>query len=138
MDKDFMLNYFNKAVQPEWEKLLKTPRYQPAASKRDAIEGSECTYEKQDYWYLPELWQACRGARKGLVLREPGVPFRAVEGQCVLQASGQAAGRSRGGQAATGWSGPPEGLQECQGQDLQCHRAAGHRTRWAQQVFSGI
>ena len=38
MDKDFMLNYFNKAVQPEWEKLLKTPRYQPAASKRDAIE----------------------------------------------------------------------------------------------------
>lgn len=38
MDKDFMLNYFNKAVQPEWEDLLKTPRYQPAASKRDAIE----------------------------------------------------------------------------------------------------
>lgn len=38
MDKDFMLNYFNKAVQPEWEELLKTPRYQPAASKRDAIE----------------------------------------------------------------------------------------------------
>lgn len=28
MDKDFMLNYFNKAVQPEWEELLKTPRYQ--------------------------------------------------------------------------------------------------------------
>ena len=27
MDKDFMLNYFNKAVQPEWEELLKTPRY---------------------------------------------------------------------------------------------------------------
>lgn len=23
MDKDFMLNYFNKAVQPEWEELLK-------------------------------------------------------------------------------------------------------------------
>ena len=38
MDKDFMLNYFNKAVQPEWEELLKTPRYQLAASKRDAIE----------------------------------------------------------------------------------------------------
>lgn len=38
MDKDFMLNYFNKAVQPEWEELLKTPRYQPAASRRDAIE----------------------------------------------------------------------------------------------------
>ena len=35
MDKDFMLNYFNKAVQPEWEELLKTPRYQPAASKRE-------------------------------------------------------------------------------------------------------
>lgn len=38
MDNDFMLNYFIKAVQPEWEELLKTPRYQPAASKRDAIE----------------------------------------------------------------------------------------------------
>ena len=38
MDKDFMLNYFSKAVQPEWEELLKTPRYQQAASKRDAIE----------------------------------------------------------------------------------------------------
>ena len=33
-----LLDYFNKAVQPEWEELLKTPRYQPAASKRDAIE----------------------------------------------------------------------------------------------------
>ena len=38
MDKDFMLHYFNKAVQSEWEELLKTPRYQPAASKRDTIE----------------------------------------------------------------------------------------------------
>lgn len=38
MDKDFMLNYFSKAVQPEWEERLKTPRYQQAASKRDAIE----------------------------------------------------------------------------------------------------
>ena len=39
MDKDFMLNYFNKAVQPEWEELLKTPRYQPAAysMQHDAI-----------------------------------------------------------------------------------------------------
>ena len=27
MDKDFMLHYFNKAVQSEWEELLKTPRY---------------------------------------------------------------------------------------------------------------
>ena len=25
---------------------------------------SECTYEKQDYWCLSELWEACRGARK--------------------------------------------------------------------------
>ena len=33
----FTHNTFNKAVQPEWEELLKTPRYQPAASKRDAI-----------------------------------------------------------------------------------------------------
>ena len=38
MDKDFMLNYFNKAVQPEWEELLKTPRYQRAACERDKIE----------------------------------------------------------------------------------------------------
>ena len=38
MDKDFMLHYFNKAVQSEWEELLKTPRYQQTASKRDAIE----------------------------------------------------------------------------------------------------
>ena len=38
MDKDFMLNYFNKAILFEWEELLKTPRYQPAASKRDTIE----------------------------------------------------------------------------------------------------
>ena len=38
MDKDFMLNYFNKAILFEWEELLKTPRYQPAASKREAIE----------------------------------------------------------------------------------------------------
>ena len=35
MDKDFMLHYFNKAVQSEWEELLKTPRYQQTASKRD-------------------------------------------------------------------------------------------------------
>ena len=38
MDKDFMLNYFNKAILFEWEELLKIPRYQPAASKREAIE----------------------------------------------------------------------------------------------------
>ena len=37
----------------------------------------------------------------------------------------QTHGRSCGGQAAAGWSGPPEGLQERQGQDLQRHRAAG-------------
>ena len=40
MDKDFMLNYFNKAVQPEWEELLKTPRYQPAASSVTQSNGS--------------------------------------------------------------------------------------------------
>ena len=45
---------------------------------------------------------------------------------------------ARCGQAAAGWSSAPEGLQECQGQDLQRHRAAGHRTRWPQQVFAGI
>ena len=38
MDKDFMLNYYDKMVRPIWTELMKTPRYQPAASKRDAIE----------------------------------------------------------------------------------------------------
>ena len=32
MDKDFMLNYFNKAVQPEWEELLKSTAL-PTGSK---------------------------------------------------------------------------------------------------------
>ena len=48
-------------------------------SMQRTVESVE-QYEKQNYWCLPELWEACRGARKGLVLREPGVPFRAVEG----------------------------------------------------------
>ena len=43
-----------------------------------------------------------------------------------------------GGQAAAGWPCPAEGLQERQGQDLQCNRAAGHRGGWPQQVQSGI
>ena len=57
MDKDFMLNYFNKAVQPEWEELLKTPRYQPAASKRDAIEREffRMLNDEQKRKYLPKL-----------------------------------------------------------------------------------
>ena len=38
MDKDFMLIYHDKKIRPTWTELLKTPRYQPAASKRDAIE----------------------------------------------------------------------------------------------------
>ena len=38
MDKDFMLHYFNKAVQSEWEKLLKTPCYQQTVCKRDTTE----------------------------------------------------------------------------------------------------
>ena len=52
------------------------------------------------------------------------LPFRAVEGQRFLQAFGQAAGFPCGGQAAAGWSGPPEGVPQCQGQDLQRHCAA--------------
>ena len=63
MDKDFMLNYFNKAVQPEWEELLKTPRYQPAASKRDAIEREFFRMLNDEQkrstliWNLPSYWQ---------------------------------------------------------------------------------
>ena len=38
MDKDFMLHYFNKAVQSEWEKLLKTQCYQQTVCKRDTTE----------------------------------------------------------------------------------------------------
>ena len=38
MDKDFMLNYYDKMVRPSWTELMKTPRYQRAACKRDAIE----------------------------------------------------------------------------------------------------
>ena len=61
MDKDFMLNYFNKAVQPEWEELLKTPRYQPAASKRDAIEREFFRMlndeQKRKYLDPPSYWQ---------------------------------------------------------------------------------
>ena len=33
-----MLHYFNKAVQSEWEKLLKTPCYQQTVCKRDTTE----------------------------------------------------------------------------------------------------
>jgi len=60
MDKDFMLNYFNKAVQPEWEELLKTPRYQPAASKRDAIEREFFRMSRNAstlIWNPPSYWQ---------------------------------------------------------------------------------
>lgn len=38
MDKDFMLTYYDKMVRPIWTKLMKTPRYQRAASERDKIE----------------------------------------------------------------------------------------------------
>lgn len=27
MDKDFMLNYYDKMVRPIWTELMKTPRY---------------------------------------------------------------------------------------------------------------
>ena len=30
MDKDFMLNYYDKMVRPIWTELMKTPRYQRA------------------------------------------------------------------------------------------------------------
>ena len=38
MDKDFMLNYYDKMVRPTWTELMKTPRYQRAACEHDAIE----------------------------------------------------------------------------------------------------
>ena len=36
------------------------------------------------------------------------------------------------------WPHPAEGLQEYQGQGVQRHRPAVHRSRWPQQVFAGI
>ena len=72
-----------------------------------------------------------------LLLIQP-LPFRAVEGQCFSETARQTHGCSCGRQAAAGWPCPSEGLQERQGQDLQCNRAAGHRGGWPQQVFSGI
>ena len=38
MDKDFMLNYYDKMVRPIWTELMKTPRYQRAAGEHDKLE----------------------------------------------------------------------------------------------------
>lgn len=38
MDKDFMLNYYDKMVRPTWTELMKTPRYQRAACEHDKLE----------------------------------------------------------------------------------------------------
>lgn len=38
MDKDFMLNYYDKMVRPIWTELMKTPRYQRAACEHDKLE----------------------------------------------------------------------------------------------------
>ena len=38
MDKDFMLNYYDKMVRPIWTELMKTHRSQRAACERDKIE----------------------------------------------------------------------------------------------------
>ena len=38
MDKDFMLNYYDKMVRPIWTELMKTSRYQRVACERDKIE----------------------------------------------------------------------------------------------------
>ena len=51
----------------------------------EASERSECAYEKQNYWCLPEL--RCKPVverEKGWFCENRDVPFRAVEGQCVL------------------------------------------------------
>ena len=34
MDKDFMLNYYDKMVRPIWTELMKTSRYQRVACER--------------------------------------------------------------------------------------------------------
>ena len=38
IDKDFMLNYYDKMVRPTWTELMKTPRYQRTACESDKIE----------------------------------------------------------------------------------------------------
>ena len=38
MDKDFMLNYYDKMVRPTWTELMKAPRYQRAACEHDKLE----------------------------------------------------------------------------------------------------
>lgn len=38
MDKDFMLNYYDKMVRPIWTELMKTPRYQRMACEHDNLE----------------------------------------------------------------------------------------------------
>lgn len=37
MDKDFMLNYYDKMVRPTWTELMKTPRYQRAACEHEKL-----------------------------------------------------------------------------------------------------
>ena len=44
MDKDFMLNYYDKMVRPIWTELMKTSRYQRVACERDKIE--------REFWRL--------------------------------------------------------------------------------------
>ena len=90
MDKDFMLNYFNKAVQPEWEELLKTPRYQPAASKRDAIEREffRMLNDEQKRKYLD--------LESAVILAECDIAEAMYMMRCTTQHSA--------GNAPTGWS----------------------------------
>ena len=38
MDKDFMLNYYDKMVRPIWTELMKTPHYQRVACEHDKLE----------------------------------------------------------------------------------------------------
>ena len=44
MDKDFMLNYYDKMVRPIWTELMKTSRYRRVACERDKIE--------REFWRL--------------------------------------------------------------------------------------
>ena len=52
MDKDFMLNYYDKMVRPIWTELMKTPRYQRVACEHDKLEYRRLRDEKLGRKYL--------------------------------------------------------------------------------------
>ena len=48
MDKDFMLNYYDKMVRPIWTELMKTPRYQRVACEHDNLELDDALFRVMD------------------------------------------------------------------------------------------